>query len=302
MKLLLPNDPIKNQNVRRKLHLINRLSYSICEGFDQDRNFCFVENIFFSGNTILFNIMCHEKIKFNMDFIRLNAIKAALLSNQRLKIKCSKIICNYIKHEIIYLTGCKPKDDLSGENSQRNINSGEISEMNESNYNKSTSPKSIDEIGTSTDWMNAKSSSIEMDVMNVYSDTSNCKDWNKWTITQVSDWFESILRRNNNINDDTVDLCMIQFNRHGIDGETLQILKQFPDEYKTALKIAFATCSLIMWIEFDKAIKLLPQCDGDKLEIQGDGNDGIVEIDGRTTGDITGKTSVLEAMMEEATI
>ena len=313
MTCLMTNNSI-NGKIRKQLRKTNLLTFVICDSFDQDFGFCFVENVFHDGkNKFMLNVVCNEEIDFKINRKQKQNMKSNLLSS--FKIEISSFDFKYISHECVDLVSFRELFFSCTCFPARN-------QPRLDNTIKSAS-KEIEILGTPSeniienihgDFGFAASKDIntidndEKERSGLHDNYNYNYDWSNWTQEKVSEWIEGILATNDfDVNE--IEDFMNEFKKHKINGQVLQrfaddssVLKDFLDVYKSQSQSLVPFGFWLAITDEIKALKLanskVNHIDGDKISIAK--HDGDELVDDEADDDRKTQHLVLESLESEA--
>ena len=273
MTCLMTNNSV-NGKVRKQLRKINSLTSIICESFDQDHGFLFIENVFYDGkNKFIANVVCNEEIDFKINNKQKQNMKSNLLS--KFKIEISSFEFKYICHECVDFVSfrelclgflfyvccpclpCLPcNQKIRAWQSRHRLSA------------KKTAPNAATNNAVDREMMNVMSNSVtkgddDDEIEGIATSAAN-ENWAEWTCEEVSSWIEAILVTNE-FNENKIEDFMNEFNLHFVNGKLLKqfhnnesVLSDFHDSLKSQSVIPFS-----FWMAIKYEIENLQANDND---------------------------------------
>ena len=217
-----------NSKIRQKIRFTNQLNWIFSDSLDQDFGFCFIENVYYNGYSLIaFNVVCNQEIDFQIRKKQRRAIIENFSTKGKISIRSFDF--QFICYKSVYLTMMCFKQQTSSkkrQNSKSKRTSGVVVPGMDSkrrhleanlgdvlSVSKSKSPKSItspDTVSRNTEMVTPRVNlgnignieivgsidSIDIDREAVEEVLIDYNNWESWTERQVSKWVENVLKQN----------------------------------------------------------------------------------------------------------
>ena len=99
----------RDKQIKRKIRKTSSMTSTLCNAFEQEFGFCFVENVFvINDKLIIFNVVTNEPnvLKPKLDKKQKIKIINAFKNSWSLKLQVKNIKWSHVRNEIITLIGC----------------------------------------------------------------------------------------------------------------------------------------------------------------------------------------------------